>query len=50
MGLEAIKDYPDKDVAAALAAIRLDDGIAGMGRDFERVVVFLLPTDPVKKR
>ena len=48
--LEAIKDCPDKDVAAALAAIRLDDGMNGMRRNFERTIAFLLPTDPVKKR
>ena len=48
--LEAIMDCPDKDVSAALAAIRLDDGPNGMRRDFERTVAFLLPTDPVRKR
>ena len=33
-----------------MAAIRLDDGVGGMRRDFERTVAFLLPTDPVMKR
>ena len=47
--LEAIKDCPDKDVAAVLAAIRLDGGIGGMRRDCERTVTFLLPTDSAKK-
>ena len=41
--LEATKDCPDKDVAAALAAIRIDDGVNGMRQDFERTVAFLLP-------
>ena len=44
-----MKEYPDKDVEAALAAIRMDDGASGMRSDFERSVAFLLPEDPVKK-
>ena len=48
--LDAIKECSDKDVTAALAAVRLDDEPGGMRRDFERAVTFLLPTDPVKKR
>ena len=42
-----MKECPDKDVLADLAAIRLDDGAAGIRSDFERAVAFLLPTDPV---
>ena len=45
-----MKECPDKDVSAALAEIRLDDGAAGMRSDFERAVAFLLPTNPIKKR
>ena len=48
--LNAIKECPNKDVSAALAAVRLDDGLAGMRRGFERAVLFLLPTNPIKKR
>ena len=45
-----MKECLDKDVSADLAAIRLDDGAAGMRSDFERSVAFLLPTEPVKKK
>ena len=45
-----MKECPDKDVLADLAAIRLDDGAEGMRSDFERAVAFLLPTDPVQKK
>ena len=47
--LDKIREFPDKDVSAALSAIRLDDGAAGMRSNFERAVAFLLQTDPVKK-
>ena len=44
-----MKEFPDKDVTAAIAAIRLDNSAGGMRNDFERAVAFILPTDPVKK-
>ena len=40
----------DADVKAALAAIKLDDGVDGMRNDFERAAAFLLPVDPVAKK
>ena len=40
----------DKDMTTSISHIRLDDGANRMGKDFERLVAFLLPTDPVKKR
>ena len=48
--IDNMKECPDKDVSAALDAIRMDDGAAGMRSDFERAVAFLLPTDPAKKK
>lgn len=36
-------------VTAALAAVRLDDGVGGMRRNFERAVAYLLPTGPIVK-
>ena len=44
-----MKECMDKYVSEDLAAIRMDDGAAGMRSDFERSVAFLLPTDPIKK-
>jgi len=43
-------DCNDKDVTAALSHIRLNATPGGMRSDFERLVVFLLPIDPVKKK
>ena len=40
----------DADVKAALAAIKLDDGVNGMRNDFERAAAFLLPVDPVARK
>ena len=48
--IDNMKEFLDKDISEALAAIRLDDGASGMRIDFERAVAFLLPTDPVKKK
>ena len=47
--LDNSKECPDKDVTAAIVAIRLDNSVGGMRNDFERSVAFLLPTNPVKK-
>ena len=47
--IDNMKECPDKDVLAALAAISLYDGSSGMRSDFEKAVTFLLPTDPVNK-
>ena len=54
--MDNMKECNDKDVTAALAAIRQDDTMtaganptpSGMRNNFERAVAFLLPTDPVK--
>ena len=43
-------DCNDKNVTTALSHIRLDDNVGGMRSDFERAVVFLLPTDPVRSK
>ena len=47
--IDNMKEFPDKDVSAALAAIRLYDEASGMRSDYERAVAFLLTTDPAKK-
>ena len=47
--IDNMKKCTEKDVSAALAEIRLDDGESGMRSDFERAVAFLLPTDPINK-
>ena len=38
--LDNSKECPDKDVTAAIAAIRLDNSAGGMRNDFERAVAF----------
>ncbi len=43
-------DCSDKVVTTALSHIRFDDRVGEMQSNFERTVVFLLPTDPVKKK
>ena len=42
-------DCNNKDVAATLSSVCLDDTPNGMENDFKLSVAFLLPTDPVKK-
>ena len=39
--LDNLKECPDKDVTAAIAAIQLDNSAGGMRNDFERAVAFL---------
>ena len=40
----------EKYVLAALSSVCLDDNVNGMRNDFERVVDFLLTTDPIKNK
>ena len=43
-------DCKDSDVQAGLYSIRMDEAPKGLRNDFEAMVTFLLPNDPVPKK
>ena len=47
--LEGIQ-CPDAGLQAAMASVRMDNGVDGMHNDFEKAAAHLLPYDPVAKK
>ena len=43
-------EFNDKDVSEALSSVCLDDNMNGTRNEYERVVSFILPTDPVNNK